>query len=107
MMNGKIESFFRSVRGKKVVFCGVGTSNLPLVQLFLEKGAEVTACDRREREQLGKAADDMEQNGAVLKLGARYLDCLLYTSFGYIGERQGNNSIFDFPNQQYVRRIKK
>ena len=75
-MNGKIESFFRSVRGKKVVFCGVGTSNLPLVQLFLEKGAEVTACDRREREQLGKAADDMEQNGAVLKLGARYLDDL-------------------------------
>ena len=43
-MNAMADKFFDSIKGKKVTFIGIGTSNLPLIKLFVEKGAKVTAC---------------------------------------------------------------
>lgn len=72
-MDKRIENFFASMNGKKIAFCGIGTSNLPLIELFIKYGAKVTACDRRTREQLGENADIAEKYGATLSLGNDYL----------------------------------
>ncbi len=45
----KIENFFRQVKQKKLAFCGIGVSNLPLIYKFKDIGADVYACDRRTR----------------------------------------------------------
>lgn len=70
------KQFFSQLSGKKIAMCGIGISNTPLIMRFLEQGARVIACDRREREQIGKIADELELAGAELKLGEGYLDNL-------------------------------
>ncbi len=72
-MTDQIERFFQSVKGKKVVFCGIGGSHLPLIPLFLKYGAEVEARDRRSAEALGETAKSLASLGASLKLGEDYL----------------------------------
>lgn len=72
-MNTKAKQFFDSIKGKRVAFCGVGVSNTPLVKMFAEKGAQVTVCDKRSREQLGELCDTFEAMGVSLRLGADYL----------------------------------
>lgn len=72
-MDKRIENFFKSMNGKKIAFCGIGTSNLPLIELFIKYGASVTACDRRTREQLGDSANVAQKAGAKLSLGDDYL----------------------------------
>lgn len=72
-MSSNINEFFKNIKDKKIAFCGIGTSNLPLVELFISKGAIVTACDRRKYEQLGENAVLSEKAGAKLSLGEDYL----------------------------------
>ena len=74
MERTKAEQFFADIRGKRVVICGIGTNNVPVIRQFLAAGAQVTACDRRDRVQLGAVADELEAAGAVLRLGEGYLD---------------------------------
>ena len=76
MNNTKMETFFRQMQGKRIAFCGIGGSNLPLVKLFHKKGAQVAACDKRPREALGAAAGELEQMGIPLHLGETYLQGL-------------------------------
>lgn len=70
------KQFFSQIKGKKIAMCGIGVSNTPLILSFLKQGARVIACDRREREQIGKIADELENAGAELKLGENYLENL-------------------------------
>ena len=70
------EEFYRSIQGKTVAFCGLGGSNLPLVKLFAQRGARVTARDRRSEEQLGAAADELKSLGVRLVTGDGYLENL-------------------------------
>ncbi len=72
-MNEKLNNFFNSLKGKKVTFCGIGTSNLPLIKLFAEKGVVVSACDKKTYEELGNNAEMAEKYGAKLILGENYL----------------------------------
>ncbi len=67
------QEFYRSLKGKTVAFCGIGGSNLPLVKIFAQKEAYVTARDRRAREKLGETAEELERLGVRLKLGDDYL----------------------------------
>ncbi|MCI1981848.1 MAG: UDP-N-acetylmuramoyl-L-alanine--D-glutamate ligase [Oscillospiraceae bacterium] len=67
------EEFYRSIRGKRVAFCGLGGSNLPLVKIFAQKGARVTARDRRPEEKLGETARTLKQMGVRLITGEDYL----------------------------------
>lgn len=70
----KAEKFFENMKGKKVAFCGIGRSNLPLISMFMKYGADVYACDRRTLDQLDKeTAEQLEKDGAKLILGADYL----------------------------------
>lgn len=70
----KTDKFFESIKGKKVCFVGIGTSNLPLIELFCKKGALVSACDRQNYEALGENAVRAEKAGAKLILGDDYLN---------------------------------
>lgn len=72
-MNMLAEGFFEQMKGKRVAFCGIGRSNLPLIELFQRKGAVITACDRRTRKDLGEVAAELEKSGVTLKTGENYL----------------------------------
>ena len=72
-MNTSAKAFFDSVKGKTVAFIGIGTSNLPLIRQFAEKGAKVIACDRKDFEALGENGVKAKEYGAELLLGDDYL----------------------------------
>lgn len=71
--SSKVGRFFESIKGKKVCFVGIGTSNLPLIEMFAKKGAVVSACDKKTFEELGENAVRAENAGAKLILGEDYL----------------------------------
>lgn len=75
-MNDRLANFYASLAGKRIIMLGIGLSNSPLVRLFVAKGAQVTVCDRRTREQVGRPADELESAGAKLRLGPDYLQNL-------------------------------
>ena len=70
------EEYFTSLQGKTVAVIGIGVSNQPLIQLLLDRGISVTACDRKDRAALGALAEELEDQGAVLRLGETYLEGL-------------------------------
>ena len=72
-MNTTVSEFFNSVKGKRVAFIGIGTSNLPLIKQFAQKGAAVIACDRKSFDELGENGAKARAYGAELKLGDDYL----------------------------------
>lgn len=73
-MNAVVNKFFNRIKNKKVAFIGIGTSNLPLIRMFAEKGAQVIACDRKSFEELGENGAKAQQYGAKLVLGDDYLN---------------------------------
>ena len=75
-MKESMQAFFESINGKRIALIGMGRSHLPLISLFTKYGAQVIACDQRDREALGEIADKAESDGAVLSLGEHYLDRL-------------------------------
>ena len=71
-----LQEYLNSLKNKTVAVIGIGVSNTPLLRLLLKNGISVTACDKRLREDLGALADELEQGGARLQLGADYLEGL-------------------------------
>lgn len=72
----KLQDYVQSIKTKKIAVIGIGISNTPLIELLLQGGCQVTACDKSSREKLGQTALDLERRGAVLKLGDGYLQDL-------------------------------
>ena len=58
------DRFFQGLKGKKVAFIGTGVSHNDLIMMFLEKGMDVTVCDRKFKEQLGELAESFAKAGA-------------------------------------------
>lgn len=85
----KIQEFYRSIQGKTIAFCGIGGSNLPLAVTFAQKGAAVTARDRRSEEQLGDAVRVLREAGVRLVTGEGYLRDL------------GEDIVFRTPGMKY------
>ena len=71
-----LSEYVDSIRGKRIAVIGIGVSNTPLIELLCRNGCDVTACDRRSREQLGEEAMRLESLGARLQLGEDYLENL-------------------------------
>ena len=69
----KFEEYLSSLRGKSVAVIGIGVSNQPLIRLLLDRGIQVTACDKKNREDLGELGDELERHGCCLQLGEDYL----------------------------------
>lgn len=72
-MNNTAEQFFYEIKGKTVAFIGIGTSNLPLIKQFADKGARVIACDMKSFDALGENGIKAKEYGAELVLGDNYL----------------------------------
>lgn len=64
----------KSVKNKKISVVGIGVSNIPLIEFLLDGGADVTAHDKRTKEQLGEVYDRLKSLGAKFVLGEDYLD---------------------------------
>ncbi|MBO4938726.1 MAG: UDP-N-acetylmuramoyl-L-alanine--D-glutamate ligase [Oscillospiraceae bacterium] len=75
-MNTAFETYFESLKGKKIAVFGLGVSNRPLVRLLLEFGCDVLGCDRTPREKLEEEVLELERLGCRLSVGDTYLDNL-------------------------------
>ena len=75
-MSCAFETYFESLKGKKIAVFGLGVSNRPLVRLLLEFGCDCIGCDRTEREQLDEEVLELERMGCKLSVGANYLENL-------------------------------
>ena len=72
-----LKNYLESIRGKTIAVIGIGISNTPLIELLLDAGFSVTACDKRERNQFDPALlADLAGKGCRLVLGPDYLEHL-------------------------------
>ena len=70
----EFETYFTSLKNKKIAVLGLGVSNRPLVRLLLSFGCDVIGCDRTARENLDGEVLELEQLGCSLRVGDGYLD---------------------------------
>lgn len=70
----RFDEYLDSLRGKSVAVIGIGVSNRPLIELLLEHGVSVTACDKKT--ELGPLGEELTAKGCRLRLGPDYLDGL-------------------------------
>lgn len=75
-MQQSVNKFFDYIAGKSVAFCGVGRTNLPLIKMFSQKGALVTACDSKREDQLADVIKQLEPYNIQFMLGPEYLQNL-------------------------------
>ncbi len=73
-MSAKTDDFFNSLKDKKVAFIGTGVSHMQTIELFCHKGLNVTVCDKKTKEELGKKYAELKNAGAEFSLGEKYLD---------------------------------
>ena len=72
-----LKTYLESMRGKSIGVIGIGVSNTPLIELLLDAGCSVTACDKRGRDQFdAELLAELEGKGCRLVLGPDYLDSL-------------------------------
>ena len=69
-----IQEFKQIAKNKKIAVIGIGVSNIPLIRMLAEFGAEVYAFDRRNKEQLEETYDELLSLGVKMILGEDYLD---------------------------------
>lgn len=72
----KLADYIALIKNKRIAVIGIGVSNTPLIELLLDNGCNVMACDKTERAALGETALRLEQKGAKLHLGENYLKSL-------------------------------
>lgn len=74
-MDSRIQHFFDEIKGKKVSVIGIGISHADLISRLRDRGAKITAHDKRTRAQLGEAlCNNLEAQGVTLRLGPDYLE---------------------------------
>lgn len=73
-MTEKLRLFKEGIKGKRVTVIGIGVSNLPLIRFLAQNGAEVTACDRREADELTEEREKLRDYKIHYCLGDGYLD---------------------------------
>ena len=72
-MNPRAERYYEEIKGKKVFFLGSGVSHRQLITKFASKGANVTLCDQKTRDQFPEYCGEIEACGVGLCLGQGYL----------------------------------
>ena len=77
MINPNYEMLKNYVIGKKIGIVGMGVSNLPILNLFYENGAILSAYDKRSEEKIDeKTYSDIEKKCKKVFLGEDYLSHL-------------------------------
>ncbi len=71
------EKFLATLQNKKVALVGMGVANTPCAEFLARNGITVFACDKRDKEYIGKeVCDRLETLGVQFSLGEHYLDVL-------------------------------
>lgn len=71
------DELINELQNKKVAFVGMGVANTPCAEFLARYGIKVYACDKRDREYIGKdICDKLENLGVEFSLGESYLDIL-------------------------------
>ena len=81
------ETYFNSLRGKRIAVLGLGVSNRPLVRLLLEFGCDVLGCDRTPREKLDAEVLQLEEMGCKVYLSNQDCNAEIETNGAYITRR--------------------
>ena len=71
-----LQEYVDSLKNKRIAVLGIGVSNTPLIELLAQNGCDVTACDKRNPEQMGELGQKLQALGVKLKLGEDYLEDL-------------------------------
>ena len=71
-----LPEYFDHIRGRRVAVVGGGISNMPLVEMLLREGFDITLHDKKPRDELTDEVLKLESSGLKLKLGPGYLDGL-------------------------------
>ena len=69
-----IQEFKKSIKDVKVAVVGIGVSNLPLVRMLAQCGADICVYDKRTPDALEEVYDELVGLGADMVLGDGYLD---------------------------------
>lgn len=71
------EKYIETIKGKKVALVGMGVANTPCAKFLAQHGIEVYACDKRDKDYIGREfCDELEALGVKFSLGENYLDIL-------------------------------
>ena len=46
------ESFIKEIKNKKVLFCGIGRSNLPFMQMLTKESVNISVYDAKTEEKI-------------------------------------------------------
>ncbi|MDR3121509.1 MAG: UDP-N-acetylmuramoyl-L-alanine--D-glutamate ligase [Clostridiales bacterium] len=75
-MNQPLQAFSQAIKGKKAAVLGIGISNTPLIEFLVRLGADVTAFDRADAEQLSGRLSRLKELDVGCRLGPDYLSGL-------------------------------
>ncbi len=71
------EKYIETIKGKRVAFVGMGVANTPCAEFLAKHGIEVYACDKRDKDYIGREiCEKIEALGVKFSLGESYLDIL-------------------------------
>ncbi len=68
------EEFYNWLKGKNVAFIGAGLSHKKLIEIFKNKGAIVTLCDKKSLDEMGGFKEKLIELDINLSLGDNYLE---------------------------------
>lgn len=88
-MSRDFNEFKTLIKDKKVGVVGIGVSNIPLIRFLLELGAEVSAFDKRNFEDL---SEEVQEFGETVKL---------YLGEGYLENLKGLDMVFKTPGMRF------
>lgn len=92
-LNKSISDFEEKIKNKRVAVIGLGVSNTPLIKFLFNKGAYITAFDKKQKSQIANF-DELAEFVYQFSLGDNYLENLV--DFDYIFRTPGMR--YDLPN---------
>lgn len=69
----KIEDYRNYISKKNIAVIGIGISNIPLIRFLMKSDINLTAFDKRSKEELGEIYDELSSLGVKFQLGDDYL----------------------------------
>ena len=71
-MNEKYKNFLKHIKNKNIMFCGIGRSNIPLVNMFKDYANKIIVYDKRNKKELKNQISLFPQN-IEYRLGSKSL----------------------------------
>lgn len=69
----KIEDYRKHISKKNIAVIGIGISNIPLIRFLVKSDVNLTAFDKRSKEEIGEVYDELSSLGVKFQLGDDYL----------------------------------